>query len=267
MDGVEAPESNVGVLDKVMTILHAFPRGDIALTPQEISAQINLPLPTVYRLAQALCTHGLLIKEGPRFRLGMTLLRFGALVADGLDVRARALPYMRWLREQTGENAELHIRYEETRIAVEVVRSPHNLRSFVDIGAPLPLHVGAGGKALLAWLPPAKQETLIAASIARFGSYGIADPGVVKTRLEQVRENGWATSEGERAAGVSALAAPVLDASGQVAAALVLAAPALRLGAEEQTTYVPLVCEAAKRTSYGLGYIDREEGFKVETVL
>ncbi len=266
MAGVEAPESNVGVLDKVMSILFAFPRGDVAMTPQEIAAQTNLPLPTVYRLAQALYTHGLLIKDGPRFRLGMMLLHFGALVSDGLDVRASALPHMRWLREQTGENAELHIRYEASRIAVEVVRSPHNLRSFVDIGASLPLHVGAGGKALLAWLPAAEQETLIAASIARFGSYRIADVSVLSKRLERVRENGWAVSEGERASGVSALAAPVFDARGQIAAALVLAAPTIRLGPEEQRKYISLVCEAANRASYDSGYIAREQGLKAGTI-
>ena len=60
---------------------------------------------------------------------------------------------MRWLKERTGANSELYIRVQESRIAVEAVRGLHNLGTFVEIGAPLPLHVGAGGKVLLAWLP------------------------------------------------------------------------------------------------------------------
>lgn len=264
MAGVEASESNVGVLDKVMSILYAFPRGDVALTPQEIAAHTNLPLPTVYRLAQALCTHGLLMKDGPRFRLGMRLLHLGAMVADGIDLRWRALPHLRWLKEQTGENAELHIRYEETRIAVEIVRSPHNLRSFFDIGEPLPLHLGGGGKVLLAWLPAEEQEALIAASLTRFGGSDAFDVRAFQGKLERVRTRGWAFSEGERARGVSSLAAPIFDVIGQVVGALVLAAPTLRLGSDEQAAYIPLVCEAAKRTSYDLGYIEREEGLSYE---
>ncbi len=262
----EVPDSKVGVLDKAMAILQVFPRGDVAFTPMEIAARTNLPLPTVYRLAQALAAHGMLMKEGQRFRLGMTLLQLGALVADGIDVRSRALPHLRWLKEQTGENAELHIRHEEARMAVEVIRSPHNLRPFVEIGAPLPLHLGAGGKVLLAWLPPEEQEALIAASAARFGSPETFDPGTLKSRLKEVRAVGWAASEGERAADISAIAAPVFNANGQVVAALVLAAPTVRLGSEARATFIPFVCEAARRTSHDLGYSDREQRLTAEMV-
>ena len=264
MATLETLDSKVGVLDKAMSILRVFPRGDVTLTPMEIATQTGLPLSTVYRLAQALCTHGLLMKDGQRFRLGMMLLHLGALVAEGIDVRSRALPHLRWLKEQTGENAELHIRYEETRIAVEVVRSPHNLRSFVDIGALLPLHVGAGGKILLAWLPAEEQTAMILASIARFTSVQAIDVSALKEKLAQVRADGWAVSEGERASGVSAIAAPIFDAGGQVSGALVLAAPTMRLGAEGQALFIPLVCEAARRTSYDIGYLNLERHLSAE---
>jgi len=263
---IEKPDSKVGVLDKAMSILRIFPRGDVTLTPLEIAAQTGLPLSTVYRLSQALCTHGLLMKDGQHFRLGIMLLHLGALVADGIDVRSRALPHLRWLKEQTGENAELHIRYEETRIAVEIVRSPHNLRSFVDIGALLPLHVGAGGKILLAWLPAEEQTALILASIARFASVQAIDMPALKEKLAQVQADGWASSESERASGVSAIAAPIFDVGGQVSGALVLAAPTTRLGATEQAQFIPLVCEAARRTSYDIGYLNPERRLRAEAV-
>src|SRR6266705_7178785 len=109
MELLEARETRVGVLDKAMTILSVFSRGDLALSPLEIATRTGLPLPTVYRLAQALSEHGLLMKDGPRFRLGMTLLRLGMLVAEGIDVRQQALSHLKWLNGQTGENAELHM--------------------------------------------------------------------------------------------------------------------------------------------------------------
>ncbi|HEY7413972.1 MAG TPA: helix-turn-helix domain-containing protein, partial [Ktedonobacteraceae bacterium] len=107
MEILDTRETRVGVLDKAMTILLVFNRGDQALSPQEIAEQTDMPLPTVYRLAQALSEHGLLMKEGTRFRLGMTLLRLGMLVAEGVDVRQRAIRHLKWLNEQTGENTEL----------------------------------------------------------------------------------------------------------------------------------------------------------------
>ena len=259
MDSTLVHDTKVGVLDKAMTILLAFPRGDVALSPQQIAANTDMPLPTVYRLAQALCEHGFLMKEGSRFRLGMTLLRLGAMVAEGIDVRARALPHLRWLKEQTDENAELHIRYNESRIAVEIVRSPHNLRSFVEIGATLPLHIGAGGKILLAWLSDREQSSLIAASAMRYSENPAGDMQELKNTLAKIRAVGWTTSEGERAADVSAIAAPIFDVNSQVAGAMVLAAPTVRLGEKERAAYVPLVCDAARRASSDLGYVARKK--------
>ena len=251
-------DTKVGVLDKAMRILSAFPGGDVALTPQQIAKHTGMPLPTVYRLAQVLSEHGWLMKEEQRFRLGMAFLRMGAMVADGIDVRSRALPHLRWLKEQTSENSELYIRVKESRIAIEVVRSPHNLGTFVEIGAPLPLHVGAGGKVLLAWLPISEQGDVIEASAARYSHYPLPDMSALKNTLAHIRDIGWALSEGERAADVGAIAAPIFNASKQVAGAMVLAAPIVRLGEKERATYVPLVCEAARRTSLDMGYIAQE---------
>nr|MDQ2716472.1 helix-turn-helix domain-containing protein [Chloroflexota bacterium] len=134
----DARETKVGVLDKAIAILFVFPGGDVALLPQEIAERTGMPLPTVYRLAQALCEHGMLMKDGQRFRLGLTLLRLGMLVVEGIDVRKQAQRHLKWLNEQTGENAELHIRQEEMRMVIEMMSSPHNLRPFADVGAPLP---------------------------------------------------------------------------------------------------------------------------------
>lgn len=254
MDEHKARETSVGVLDKAMAILLLFSRGDLALSPLEIAERAALPLPTVYRLAQALSEHGLLMKEGQRFRLGMTLARLGMLALEGLDVRRLALPHLKWLNEQTGENAELHLRHAETRLVIEAVSSPHNLRPFAEVGAPLPLHRGAAGKVLLAWLSPAERDALAAASVARFGGDRPFDLRRFSAELEAVRDAGWADSEGERVPGVSALSAPIFAANGQVAGAVALVAPSVRLGERQRTGYMPLVCEAARRASYDLGY-------------
>ncbi|HVB73980.1 MAG TPA: IclR family transcriptional regulator [Ktedonobacteraceae bacterium] len=259
MDSTVIRDTKVGVLDKAMRILQVFPGGDVALTPQQIARSTGMPLPTVYRLAHVLSEHGWLMKEGQQFRLGMTLLRLGAMVAEGIDVRSRSLPHLRWLKEQTSENSELYIRSNESRVALEVVRSPHNLGAFVEIGAPLPLHVGAGGKVLLAWLPDQEQSDLIAASVALYSNYPLSDMQALKSVLAQIRDKGWAMSEGERASDVGAIAAPIFDVSKQIVGAMVLAVPIVRLGEKERAAYVPLVCDAARRASLDMGYLAQEK--------
>ncbi|HEV2582000.1 MAG TPA: IclR family transcriptional regulator [Ktedonobacteraceae bacterium] len=255
MNSIEVPDTKVGVLDKAMRILYAFPGGDSSLTPQQIAGTTDMPLPTVYRLAQVLSEHGLLMKVGQRFRLGMTLLRLGSMVAEGLDVRTQSLPHMRWLQEQAGENAELYIRSNESRIPIEVVLSPQNLRVFVEIGTTVPLHVGASGKVLLAWLPESEQTQLIQASAARYPKHPLYDVEALKKSLACVRESGWAVSIDERGEGLSAIAAPIFDVGKEVVGAMAMVAPALRLSAEKQVDSIPLVCEAGRRASLDMGYI------------
>lgn len=246
--------TKVGVLDKAMAILCVFPRGDVSFSPREIAARTGLSLPTVYRLVRALEEHGLLEKEGERFKLGLALLDLGARMAGGIELRREVLPHLEWLSERTGENAELHIRREEARVPVELVRSSQNLRPFVEIGAPLPLHLGAAGKVLLAWLPEEEQGSLAAASAARFGGAEAFDAGALRERLRKVRLEGWAASDGERSPGVAAIAAPVFGVRGEVEGALLLSAPSVRLPAKQRRKFVPLVCEAAARASRDLGY-------------
>lgn len=250
----ERIETGVGVLDKAVAILRVFPRGDVALSPQEVAGRTGLPLPTVYRLVRALSEHGFLEREGSRYRLGLALLHLGTRVAEGMELRRQVMPHLEWLNERTGENAELHIRRGEARVPIELVRSLHNLRPFVEIGAPLPLHLGASGKALLAWLPEERSEALAVASAARFDTGRPFDPERLQEELREVRRRGWASSDGERSPGVAALAAPVFGVGGGVAGAVLVSAPSVRLSAKRCRELAPLVVEAAARASADLGY-------------
>ncbi|MGI8911605.1 MAG: IclR family transcriptional regulator [Rubrobacteraceae bacterium] len=247
-------ETGVGVLDKAMAVLRAFPRGDVALSPREVAGRTSIALPTVYRLMGALVEHGMLEKSGGRYRLGISLLHLGGRVAEGMEVRRQVLPHLEWLSGCTGENAELHIRRREARVAIELVRSAQNLRPIVEIGEPIPLHLGAAGKVLLAWLPQERRDALARASADHFGKRRGFDTEALRERLGKVRTAGWAATDGERSAGVAAIAAPIFGADGGVAGAMVLSAPSVRLPARQRRKFVPLVREAASRASRDLGY-------------
>ena len=254
MDGLEFRETQVGVLDKAMAILQVFQHGDISLSPMEIAHRTTLSLPTVYRLAQAMSEHGLLIKDGQRFRLGLTLLRLGSLVSESIDVRSTALSHLRWLKERTSENVELQICHDGVRVTIEFVAGTHNVRPFGEIGTSLPLHMGAGGKVLLAWCSNSEREALIDGSRSRFGDHQPFDRQEFHSQLDYVRAVGWALSEGERVNDVAGIAAPIFNFAGQVSAAIVLAVPTIRMSEVEKARFVPLVCAAARYASYDLGY-------------
>lgn len=244
--------SKVGVLDKAVAVLHAFQDGQVVLEPRDIAVVVGLPVPTVYRLCQALGDHGLLERRGAGYRLGLELVHLGARAAEGIELRRVVRPHLEWLRDRTGENAELHLRYAATRVSVEVVASRQNLRPMAEIGAPLPIHVGASGKVLLASLPGMIRHQLAQASQTQFGG-GPLNSKALTDELDRAHSRGWADSDGERAAGVAALAAPIMDRAEEVVGAVVLSGPSTRLTAERRREVAPLVVEAATRTSADLG--------------
>lgn len=254
MERSTPPTTQVGVLDRVMLILAAFGEADENLLPAQLAARTRLPVSTVYRLAHALCAHGLLEQDGNRFRLGLQLMRLGALVAEGLDVRRQALPAMRQLNEASGEHVELQVRRGPTRVAIETLHSVHHVRPYSEIGAPMPLHVGAAGKVLLAWLPPEQRRILREQSVARFPEHQPQDTRTFDNELSVAAARGWARSDGERAPGLAAIAAPVMNRDGAVVAALILAAVSMRLTPERAHELLPAVVGAAAAASTRLGY-------------
>lgn len=247
--------SNVAVLDKVMAILHSYDRGDTRLEPRKVAERTGFALPTVYRLMQAMTKHQLLEKEGSAFRPGIALLQLGGLGAAAFDLRRTVLPHLNWLNVRTSENAEMHVRRGPSRVAVEVVLSSQNLRPFVEVGAAFPLHVGASAKALLAWLPAAEAETIAKASSDRLASDVDFDTDRFQASLRRTRSRGWMDSDGEREAGVAAVASPIFDVRGEVVAAIVLSGPSTRLTAKKRKEFAPLVREAAENASREAGYL------------
>lgn len=248
--------SNVGVLDKVVSILQCYASGTERLEPPEVAARLGLSPATAYRLMKAMAEHRLIEHEPAGYRLGVTLLQLGARVADGLELRHVAAPHMEWLRDQTSENAELHLRHGATRVPIEVLAGPRNLRPMGQIGVPLPLHVGASAMVLLAGLDPDEAVLLARTSQQASGDTRELDTDRIGSACTRVRKQGWASSDGEREPGVAAVAAPVYDRLAAMVAALVVSAPSDRLRPKAAKAIAVDACvEAARRVSRDLGHV------------
>ena len=202
--------SGVGVLDKAMAVLAA-----VAVAPRtliELVDATSLSRPTAHRLAVALEAHGLLRRDDDgRFCLGLRLISLGHEAAEAVPVWAAARPALAWLHEQTGESVQLFVRDGDSRVCVESIESPRELRTIVPVGARLPLSAGSAGKVLA-------------------GATGE-----------------WVQSVGEREEGVASVSAPVRDGRDRVVAAVSVSGPIQRLTRKPGQQYGVLVAEAAQQ--------------------
>lgn len=238
-----ATATGVGVLDKVMAILWLFDEQTATLDARQVAEATGTTLPTAYRLLKAMTAHGLLMREGDGFQLGFTPLHLGALVRRRLDLVGVARPQMRELRDLTRETVELHVRVGASRVPVHLEIAQRPVRTGAEIGVPLPLHLGASGRVLLAWLPEALGLELAAESAELAGDE--LDPHL-PDRMRRVRSDGYAISFGERDPEASSISAPLLDAEGRPAAALVVSGTVNRFA---DPSYRASLCSAVADTA------------------
>lgn len=222
--------SGVGVLDKSVEIL-ALLAEDGPTGLAGVVEATGIPRPTAHRLLAALETHHLVARGEGRYRLGLRLMGWGEVAAEGTNLVEAARPVLEGLRDKTGESVQLYVREGDQRVCVSAVeRAGGGLRDMVPVGAVLPLDQGSGGKVLLAW------------------SVDAAETG----ELDEVRRRGWAESVAEREKGVASVSAPVFGPGRELRAAVCVSGPVSRMGERPGERLSGMVTGAGREISGAL---------------
>lgn len=225
--------SGVGVLDKAVVILEACVDG---ASLAELVDRSKLPRATAHRLAQALETHRLLVRDQQgRWRPGPKLGELANAAPDVLLTAAE--PILTTLRDQTGESAQLYLRRADERLCVAAAERASGLRDTVPVGSVLQMTAGSAAQILLAWEPP--EAVLPLLPRCKFTARTLAE----------VRRRGWSASVAEREPGVASVSAPVRDRTGRVIAAISVSGPIDRIGRRPGERHAMAVVRAGQRLS------------------
>lgn len=249
-DGSNSPgrRTSVGTLDRAVAILDAVEGGIHRYS--RIADATGLSRPTAHRLIRALEEHGFLARyPGFGYRLGPRLLRLASEAMRELPLRDLAHPVLERLVRATGESAQLFVRSGDSRVCIDAVESPNELRTIVPVGASLPLTAGSAAKVFLGF--STQPERLIRAA---------DDPGRFAHEVELARARGWASSAGERQPGVGSVSAPVVGPNGLLVAVVSVSGPASRMGRISARRHVPAVLEAAAEIERAAGFSRAEAG-------
>jgi IclR family pca regulon transcriptional regulator len=247
----------IGSLVRGVGLLQHFTRERPTLSLAEIAECSGLNRTTAYRFAYTLCYLGLLEQDPAtqRYRLGLRVLRLGFDYLSSLPLVERANPYLRALRDEVGEAVYLGVLDEDTVSTVAHIAGRGIIQASVGVGARLPAAASSRGWVLLAHLPPERLEIALGRlALEPRTPYSVTSVDDLRGRLAQVRAQGYAIGNQGYELGLSSVAAPIREATGEVSAAVSVTGPSARLTpAVLEAQCLPAVLRTARAISLAMG--------------
>ena len=245
-------------VDRAVAILEILARdGEAGVT--EVARELDVHKSTASRLLAALDRRELVAQDTARgkFRLGVGIVRLAGAVSRKLDLVQESRPVCRALAQQVGETVNLAILSGRDALYLDQVAGPAALSPHNWAGQRIPLHATSDGKVLLAYLSEAERKERLAPPLARFTDRTITAAAEFGDLLAEVRRRGFATAVEELEAGLTAIAAPVRNAEGNVIASISASGPSFRIPADRIPVLAGAVHRAAAEVSRRLGWPGR----------
>jgi DNA-binding IclR family transcriptional regulator len=256
----EASESSAGSaapvqsVDRALTILELLAHdGESSVT--QIAGGLGVHKSTAFRLLATLEAHRLVeqVNDRGRYRLGVGNLRLAGATTARLDVVSEARPVCRQLAADTGETVNITVLSDTSALYLDQQAGSSALQSHNWVGQRIPLHATSNGKVLISELSESDLAEALP-DLPRFTDQTITSRRRLVEELAEVRRTGYALAVDELENGLTAAAAPIRSAHGDIIASMSISGPTFRLDQARLADEVPRVVAAALEVSHRLGW-------------
>lgn len=256
LSGTPSGTAPAGVqsVDRALTVLEILARtGEAGVT--ELAAELAVHKSTAFRLVATLEQHRLVEQTGDRgkYRLGVGVLRLAGATTARLDLVQEARPLCRQLAADTGETVNIAVLAEGGALYLDQVAGSSALQSHNWVGQHIPLHATSNGKVLLSGLDESRFAEVLR-HLPRYTPRTVTRRAELRAQVDRVRQEGYAVAVDELEVGLSAVAAPVRSAHGDVVASMSVSGPTFRLDDEALARVTALLVAAAEEVSHRLGW-------------
>lgn len=134
----------VSAVDRALSILTAFQRGDGEVSLAELTKRTGLVKTTVMRMALSLESFGLIRRvDDGGYRLDAEVMRLAACYQHAFGLADHVTPVLEQLARSTGETASFYTRRGEQRLCLFRVESANQIRMHVQPGDLRPMDKSA----------------------------------------------------------------------------------------------------------------------------
>lgn len=254
-DAAKPVTSTVQSVDRAVSILEMLAHdGESGVT--KIAEELGVHKSTAFRLIAALERRGLVEQHMDRgkYRLGVGILRLAGATTARLDVVQEARPLARALATETGETVNIAVLSEGAALYLDQIVGGSSLQPHNWVGQRIPLHATANGKVLLSGLTAGQITTEVGQRFRAYTPTTITSLKKLLADIDKVREHGYALVVDELEIGLTAVAAPLRNAHGDVIASLSVSGPTFRFDTGKVKQAIHQVAEVADEVSERLGW-------------
>ena len=243
--------------DRAFQILRCISETNDGMNHKELSGALHIPGSSLSALLSNLVDREYLSFDhmSRRYRMGPEILYLAGRYLAGLDIVAIGQPILRSLVAGTRESALLALRKNNHIQIVMKENCSESIQRVIEVGERTPLYATAAGKAILAHLNEEEMENYLSSvTLKPLTPRTITEKSVLMGQLEKIRSGASAYCHRENDEHIIAMAAPVFDLHGCVAASITVPVPAVRFGKEKEKTIAPALREAVETFSHRLGF-------------
>lgn len=221
---------SVKSLSRALKVLECFSVEQPELGITEIATKLGMQKSTIHNILSTFQQNGYIVQDPKtsKYYLGVKVLHLGYIVNHHLGLRDVFLPYLHKIANAAREVCYLGVLDQQEVLYIEAVYPSGSQQTRNILGERAPLYCTALGKAMLAFMPPERQEAVLSGEFEAFTPYTIISPDRLKVNLEEIRLNGYAVDDMEHEFGIRCVAIPVFSSDRQVMAAVSVSGPSLR---------------------------------------
>jgi DNA-binding IclR family transcriptional regulator len=227
---VSPAASKVPAAQQALAVLRHLARQAGPVPAAAIARDVQLPRSTTYHLLAVLAQEGFVVHlpEERRYGLGVAAFELGSAYSRQAPLARLGRPVLARLVDTVGHSAHLAVLHGRDVIYVVEERAPGRPPLVTDVDVRLPAHLTASGRAVLADLPAAQVRALFPDLTAFSDRTGIGPGRLSELRavLREVRQQGFATEDGEVTPGFASVAAAAHDHTGHPVAGIAVTFPA-----------------------------------------
>jgi DNA-binding IclR family transcriptional regulator len=257
-DPTDAPLSGPRSILRLVQVFAELGNHPEGQTLSQLRRSLALPKTTLFTMLKVLEGARYLTSDGGAYRLGPEAVALGISMAESprRNFPDCAKGILQSLSRHTGETCYLAVLTPDRLFCkyIAVVETENWLRFSVQLGSQKPAYATGSGRAMLAYLPRSVIDPLLDSfKFEPITAKTVSSRRALASSLKAVRTHGVSTVDSGTVAGVVAIAAPIFDADGRIAAAVTVGGPANRL-ADRFGAVQDAVRDGAREISRILGY-------------